>query len=218
MHLCSSWVFSTAILYHKFLENISSLLMSPLSLCCLVLSCLSYLLLLRDRNVICLSNGIRNDFKTVVLLFSLVCCLPSIYRPYNRIMFHHAKNYDAFSLRGYSYSNLSWISKSLHSKLFLSMYIIYKNYASYCVMRFLTELGPSAELFGSKLSEGCCVVSNHFSISSPTVVNKHHQPLDDLSPDFIIVLFKWQGSVSYGCPPLSLPPPPILSPGIPMQG
>ena len=98
------------------------------------------------------------------------------------------------------------------------MYIIYKNYASYCVTRFLTELGPSAELFGSKLYEGCCVVSNQFLISSPTVVNKHHQLLDDLSPDFIVVLFKWQGSVSYGCPPLSQPPPPVLSPGIPMQG
>ena len=90
------------------------------------------------------------------------------------------------------------------------MHIIYKNEASYCVTQFLTELAPSAELFGSKLSEGCCVVSNHFSISSPTVVSKHHwpqyQPLDDLSPDFIVALFKWHGSVSYGGPPLSQPP------------
>lgn len=112
-----------------------------LSLCCLALSCLSYLLLLRDRDVIYLSNGIQNDFYTVTLLFSSGCCLPSIYTPYNTIMSHHAKNYDTVPLRGYWYSNLSWISKSLHSKLFLSMHMIYKNRASRCVTRSLTELG-----------------------------------------------------------------------------
>ena len=54
------------------------------------------------------------------------------------------------------------------------MYIIYKNYACYCVNHFLIELGPSVDVFGSKLSEGCYVVSNHFTVYSPTVMSKHH--------------------------------------------
>ena len=39
-----------------------------------------------------LSNGIRKDFNSGALLFSSLCCLSSIYRPCNTIMFHHAKN------------------------------------------------------------------------------------------------------------------------------
>lgn len=87
------------------------------------------------------------------------------------------------------------------------MYIIYKNYACYCVNHFLIELGPSVDLFGSKISEGCCVVSNHFSVYSPTVMSKHHWSqywlLEYLSPNFIIMLFKWHGSVFYGRSSLS---------------
>lgn len=72
--------------------------MLPQSLCCLVLSCFSYVLLSRDGNVIYLSNG--NDFNTVAL-FSSVYYLPSIYISYNTIVLHHVKSYDAFSLMGY---------------------------------------------------------------------------------------------------------------------
>lgn len=148
--------------------------MSPLSLCCLVFSCFSYLLLSGDGNVIYLSNGIQNDRNTVAFILNLVCRLPSVSMSHNTIALHTPDAIMApWPVRGFSYSNLSWISKSFYSKLFLSMYIIYKKHACYCVTRFLIGLKPSVDLFGSKLSEGCCVVSNHFSIYSHIVMNKH---------------------------------------------
>lgn len=125
----------------------------------------------------------------------------------------------SFCLRSCSYSNFSWRSKSLYSKLFLSMYIIHKNYACYCVTHFLIGLGPSVHLFGANLSEGCCVVSNHFSIYSHTVMHKHHWSqywlLGHLSPNFIITLFKWHGSVFMGS--LLSPRSSISSSGIPVR-
>lgn len=100
------------------------------------------------------------------------------------------------------------------------MHIIYKNEASCVFAQFLAELAYLQELFGSKLSEGCCVVSNHLSISSPTVVSKHHwpqyQPLDDLSLTSSSSSSNGMGVSLMGA--LVSPNPPILSPGIPMQG
>lgn len=84
---------------------------------------------------------------------------------------------------------------------------------------FLVGLGPSVGLFGSKLSEGHCVVSKHFSIYSHTVMNKHHwsqyRLLDYLSLNFIITLFKWHGSVFMGT--LLSPKPSISSSRIPVK-